>query len=242
VERATVAKTLENREQRRTAKEVKHLIPCEPEVTGQAEASSPLVAYYEGMRCIRLHIGKMFRQFSFYESGVICATTWIRPTGGWSNCCRRMRSLASNHLASKISISVPTVRTRLRNLLDRNLAKIVGLLNLTERPELVSAIVGINVQGRGHTHEIARRIADVPFVNSASVVTGCFDIIVDIVVAGDVADLYHVALIPGVGEPGDIVRRETFVVMTSCNKWVSLPKGCWSDDTEAVAPRRKELP
>ena len=131
--------------------------------------------------------------FSFYESGVICATTWIRPTGDWSNCFRRMRSSASNHVASKISISVPTVRTRLRNLLDRNLVKIVGLLNLTERPELISAIVGINAQGRGHIHEIARRIADLPFVNSASVVTGRFDIIVDIVVAGDVADLYHVA-------------------------------------------------
>jgi hypothetical protein len=35
---------------------------------------------------------------------------------------------------------------------------------------------------------------------------------------------------------------QTFVVMTSCNRWVSLPKGCWFDDTEAVAPRRKELP
>ena len=84
-----------------------------------------------------------------------------------------------------------------------------------------------------------RRSSDRKF---ASAVTGRFDIIVDIVVAGDVADLYHVELIPGVGEPGEIVRSETFVVMTSCNKWVSLPKGCWSDDTEAVAPRRKELP
>jgi DNA-binding Lrp family transcriptional regulator len=109
-------------------------------------------------------------------------------------------------------------------------------------PELISAIVGINAQGRGHIHEIARRIADLPFVNSASVVTGRFDIIVDIVVPGDVADLYHVERIPRVGEPGKIVRSETFVVMTSCNEWVSLPKGCWSDDTEAVAPRRKELP
>jgi DNA-binding Lrp family transcriptional regulator len=151
--------------------------------------------------------------------------------------------LAINHLASKISISVPTVRARLRNLLDRNLVKIVGLLNLTERPELISAIVGINAQGRGRIHEIARRIADLPFVNSASVVTGRFDIIVDIVVAGDVADLYRVTseLIPGVGEPGEIVRSETFVVMTSCNKWVSLPKGCWSDDAEAAARPRKEL-
>jgi hypothetical protein len=84
-------------------------------------------------------------------------------------------------------------------------------------------------------------IAHLPFVNSASAVTGRFDIIVDMVVAGDVADLYHVELFPGVGEPGEIVRSETFVVMTSCNKWVRLPKGCWSDDTEAVAPRRTEL-
>lgn len=52
-----------------------------------------------------------------------------------------------NRLAEILAISVPTVRSRLRNLLDRNLLKIVGLLNLTERPELISAIVGINAQG-----------------------------------------------------------------------------------------------
>ena len=63
--------------------------------------------------------------------------------------------LGANRLAEKMALSVPTVRTRLRNLLDRNLVKIVGLLNLTERPELISAIVGINAQGRGRSHEIA---------------------------------------------------------------------------------------
>ena len=146
-----------------------------------------------------------------------------------------------NRLAANIAVSVPTVRTRLRNLLDRNLVKIVGLLNLTERPELISAVVGINAQGHGRARELARRIADLPFVTSASVVTGRFDIIVDVVVAGDVADLYRITseLIPGAGEPGEIVRTETFVVMASCNKWVSLPQGCWSED--APIPARKEL-
>jgi hypothetical protein len=94
-----------------------------------------------------------------------------------------------------------------------------------ERPELISAIAGINAQGRGHIHEIARRIADLPFANSASVVTGRFDIIVDIVVAGDVADLYQVELIPGVGAPGEIVRSETFVVMTSLQQVGEPPQG-----------------
>lgn len=145
-----------------------------------------------------------------------------------------------NRLAEKMAISVPTVRSRLRNLLDRNLVKIVGLLNLTERPELISAIVGINAQGRGRALEIARRIAELPFVNSASVVTGRFDIIVDVTVAGDIADLYRITseLILGVGELGEIVRSETFVVMASCNRWVSLPDGCWSDGVEP--PARKE--
>jgi DNA-binding Lrp family transcriptional regulator len=142
-----------------------------------------------------------------------------------------------NRLAEKMAISVPTVRTRLRNLLDRNLLKIVGLLNLTERPELISAIIGINTQGRGRAREIAGRIAKLPFVTSACVVTDRFDIIADVIVAGDVADLYRVTseLIPGVGEPGEITRSETFVVMASCNKWVSLPEGCLSEGE--VSPR-----
>jgi DNA-binding Lrp family transcriptional regulator len=145
-----------------------------------------------------------------------------------------------SHLAEKMAMSVPTVRSRLRNLLDRNLLRIVGLLNLTERPELISAIVGINAQGRGQARELAERIAQLPFVNSASVVTGRFDIIVDVTVAGDVADLYRVTseLIPGAGEPGEVVRSETFVVMASCNKWVNLPEGCWSEGPQA--PVRKE--
>ena len=143
--------------------------------------------------------------------------------------------LGVNRLAEKMAMSVPTVRSRLRHLLDRNLVKIVGLLNLTERPELISAIVGINAQGRGRAREIAQRIAELPFVNSASVVTGRFDIIVDVTVAGDVADLYRITseLIPGVGEPGEIARSETFVVMASCNKWVNLPDGCWSERVDA---------
>ncbi|MER9329233.1 Lrp/AsnC family transcriptional regulator [Mesorhizobium sp. M0152] len=146
--------------------------------------------------------------------------------------------LGVNRLAEKMAISVPTARMRLHNLLERNLLKIVGLLNLTERPELISAIVGINAQGRGRARELAQRISELPFVNSASVVTGRFDIIVDVTVAGDVADLYRITseLIPGAGIPGEVVRSETFVVMASCNKWVNLPEGCWSEDIARKEP------
>ena len=134
-----------------------------------------------------------------------------------------------NQLASKLQLSAPTVRARLRSLIDKNILKIVGLLNLSERPELIGAVVGINANAQGRLDELMEKIADLPFVTSVSVVTGRFDLIVEVLVAGDVQDLYRFTseLLPRVAAPGVISRSETFVVMKSRNKWVTLSRGCW---------------
>jgi DNA-binding Lrp family transcriptional regulator len=149
---------------------------------------------------------------------------------------RRMAKLLSsdaqpgvNQLADALQLSPPTVRSRLRALIDKNVLKIVGLLNLSERPELISAIVGINLNAQGRLDELSQRISELPFVSSVCIVTGRFDLIVEVLVAGDVQDLYRFTseLLPRVADPGVISRSETFVVMKSHNKWVNLPKGCW---------------
>ena len=135
----------------------------------------------------------------------------------------------ANQLAEKLSLSAPTVRARLKALVEKKYLKIVGLLNLAERPELISAIVGINANTEGKLDELARTIAALPFVSSVSIVTGRFDLIVEVLVAGDVQDLYRFTseLLPRAAAPGVVSRSETFVVMKSHNKWVSLAKGCW---------------
>jgi len=136
-----------------------------------------------------------------------------------------------NQLAGKLGVTAPTVRSRLRSLITENVLKIVGLLNLGERPELIAAIVGINAESRGQLNELARQIAELPFVTSVSIVTGRFDLIADVVVEGDVHDLYRFTseLLPAVAGPGIISRSETFVVMKSHNKWIGLPRGCWEE-------------
>ena len=138
-----------------------------------------------------------------------------------------------NRLADKLELSPPTVRSRLRALIDRNVLRIVGLLNLSERPELISAIVGINANSQGRLDELSQTISELPFVSSVSIVTGRFDLIVEVLVAGDVQDLYRFTseLLPGVADPGVISRSETFVVMKSHNKWVNLSKGCWEPES-----------
>lgn len=141
-----------------------------------------------------------------------------------------------NQLAEKLQLSPPTVRSRLRSLIEKNILKIVGLLNLSERPELIAAIVGINANAQGHLDELMKKIAEVPFVTSVNLVTGRFDLIVEVLVAGDVQDLYRFTseLLPRVAAPGVISRSETFVVMKSHDKWVNLPRGCWEDGVDGV--------
>jgi len=169
---------------------------------------------------------------------------------------RRLVKLLSNdaqggisQLAEQLEVSAPTVRSRLRALIEKNVLKIVGLLNLSERPELISAIVGINANAQGHLGDLVKRIAGLPAVNSVSLVTGRFDLIVDVLVAGDLHDLYQFTSehLPRVAGPGVVSRSETFVVMKSHNKWVNLPLGCWDLDNvpanrvanDPVAPRKR---
>lgn len=138
-----------------------------------------------------------------------------------------------NQLADKMQLSAPTVRARLRALIDKNVLKIVGLLNLSERPELIGAVVGINANAQGNLDVLMKKIGELPFVTSVSTVTGRFDLIVEVLVAGDIQDLYRFTSehLPRVAAPGVISRSETFVVMKSHNKWVSLPGGCWETGT-----------
>jgi hypothetical protein len=77
-----------------------------------------------------------------------------------------------------------------------------------------------------------------------SLVTGRFDLIVEVLVAGDVQDLYRFTseLLPRVAGPGVVSRSETFVVMKSHNKWGSLPRGCWEEDASGAADGSIEPP
>jgi Lrp/AsnC family transcriptional regulator for asnA, asnC and gidA len=149
-----------------------------------------------------------------------------------------------NRLADKLQLSPPTVRARLRSLIEKNVLKVMGLLNLSERPELIAAIVGINANAQGHLSELIRKIAELPFVNSVSVVTGRFDLIVEVLVEGDVQDLYHFTseILPRIAGPGVVSHSETFVVMKSQNKWVNLPRGCWEEGTDDTPEGGVETP
>lgn len=140
----------------------------------------------------------------------------------------------ANQIAERLDLSPPTVRARLKALFENKLFRIAGVVNVAERPELIVAILGIHANGHGRLNEIAKKMSELPFVTSVSIVTGRYDLICEVLFEGDMEELYRVTseLLPGLAEPGVIRGSETFVVMKTHNKWLSLPRGVWESDQE----------
>lgn len=138
----------------------------------------------------------------------------------------------ANQIADRLELSPPTIRARLKSLIENKLFRISGVVNVSERPELIVAILGIHANGHGRLNEIARKMSELPFVTSVSIVTGRYDLLCEMLFEGDMEELYRVTseLLPGLAEPGVIQGSETFVVMKSHNKWLSLPRGVWEDE------------
>ncbi|MEN5300088.1 Lrp/AsnC family transcriptional regulator [Brucella sp. TWI559] len=138
----------------------------------------------------------------------------------------------ANQIAERLELSPPTIRARLKSLIENKLFRIAGVVNVSERPELIVAILGIHANGHGRLNEIARKMSELPFVTSVSIVTGRYDLLCEVLFEGDMEELYRVTseLLPGLAEPGVIQGSETFVVMKAHNKWLSLPGGVWEDE------------
>jgi Lrp/AsnC family transcriptional regulator for asnA, asnC and gidA len=127
-------------------------------------------------------------------------------------------------MAARLDVTAPTVRSRIKNLEKAGKLKITGLIDPFEHKDLITALIGLNIQSYGKLDEILEKLANLDYVTWVAVVTGRYDVIAEVVVNGGMADLYRLAtdVIPIVG---NIAKSETFVIMKSKRKWVCLPEG-----------------
>lgn len=127
-------------------------------------------------------------------------------------------------LAARLGVSGPTARSRLRNLLAAGLLKIAGLIDPFQVKGLTVALVGLSLTSHKQLDEKLEQIAALPNVNWAAVVTGRYDILVELVLSEDMADLYAF-LDRDLSQVGGIGTSESFVVMKARRKWIPLPRG-----------------
>ncbi|QJB56232.1 Lrp/AsnC family transcriptional regulator [Pseudodesulfovibrio sp. zrk46] len=130
--------------------------------------------------------------------------------------------LSPGKVAEEIGVTAPTVRSRMKNLIKAGALKIAGLVNPMKAKGLTVALVGITVNSHEQLGEKLDQVSALPRVNWCAVVTGRYDMIVEIIISDDIKDLYDF-LDKDLSQVGGINSSESFVVMKSRRKWICLP-------------------
>ena len=130
--------------------------------------------------------------------------------------------LSPGKIGEEIGVTAPTVRSRMKNLIAAGALKVAGIVNPMKTKGLTVALVGISLHSHELLDEKLDQIGSLPRVNWCAVVTGRYDIIVEIICSDDIGDLYDF-LDKDMSKVGGISSSESFVVMKSRRKWLCLP-------------------
>ncbi|EGB15024.1 transcriptional regulator, AsnC family [Pseudodesulfovibrio mercurii] len=130
--------------------------------------------------------------------------------------------LSPGKIGAATGVTAPTVRSRVKNLMRAGALKVAGMVNPMRVKGLTVALVGISLMSHEQLGEKLDQIGALPRVNWAAVVTGRYDIIVEIICQEGMDDLYQF-LDQDLSKVGGINASESFVVMKSRRKWLLLP-------------------
>lgn len=127
-------------------------------------------------------------------------------------------NMANTDLARELGVSESTVRLRVKRLQEAGILKIRALRDPNRLADQQLALVAVNVAESRLLDEKARAISALPHVLSVSIVSGQYDIILEVLVDSNrglirflTEELSHV---------DGLARTETFLTLHSYNKWV----------------------
>lgn len=143
---------------------------------------------------------------------------------------RRLISLLSDDgrisarvLAERLNVTQPTVNARIKNLIHAGVLRIAGLINTFRADNFITVIVAIQVEDDKQLEEKLEQISRLDEVHCAYVVTGRYDIFVEVVLTEGMDELYRF-MSSTLPELGGIRHSESFVVMRASKKWTLMPK------------------
>ncbi|MEF2144596.1 MAG: Lrp/AsnC family transcriptional regulator [Desulfovibrionaceae bacterium] len=131
--------------------------------------------------------------------------------------------MPAGRVAERIGITAPTVRSRLRGLLSSGMMRIAGVVDPYRMGGLTVALVGVTLQSHSQLGEKLDQISALENVSWVAVVTGRYDILVEVILSEEIGDLYRF-LDEDLSSVGGIASSESFVIMKARRKWTYLPE------------------
>jgi Lrp/AsnC family transcriptional regulator for asnA, asnC and gidA len=132
--------------------------------------------------------------------------------------------MSIGEMAKKLDVTAPTVRKRIKLLEKKGLFNVSGLIDPSCHREMITAVVAMSIRSDGKLDQVLDKIAALPNVAWAAVVTGRYDIIAEVLCVGGKDELYRFTT-ETILKMANVIRSESFILMKSKNNWLRLPKG-----------------
>jgi Lrp/AsnC family transcriptional regulator for asnA, asnC and gidA len=132
--------------------------------------------------------------------------------------------MSIGEMTKKLNVTAPTIRSRIKILEEKGLFRVSGLIDPDRHHEMITALVAISVRASEEMDRLLDKIAQLPNVAWAGVVTGRYDIMAQVICVKGKEELYRFTT-ETILKMGDIIRSETFILMRSRKNWIRLPEG-----------------
>lgn len=123
----------------------------------------------------------------------------------------------NNEIATRLSISEGTVRNRIKKLTENNFLKVKGLTNPEHWSDKQLIFILVQLEMTKKWKEIARSVSELPGVKSVSMITGRFDLIIELFLEPHNLINFLTNDLAGVG---NISSTESMVTIKNFKKWV----------------------
>ncbi len=123
----------------------------------------------------------------------------------------------NNEIAARISISEGTVRNRIKKLIDSNFLMVKGLTNAEHWIDKQLIFILVQLEITKNWKDIAKKVSELKAVKSVSMITGRFDLIIELFI--EPHNLINF-LTQDLASVGNISSTESLVTIKYFNKWV----------------------
>ena len=128
------------------------------------------------------------------------------------------RYLPNMTIAKKLGLSEGTIRQRIKRMQAAGILKIKALRDTNVLANQQLAIIAVNVEHSNLLDKKAREISELPEVLSVSIVSGRYDLLVEVLVDSNKGLVKF--LTESLSQVDEISATESFVTLRSYNRWV----------------------
>lgn len=131
---------------------------------------------------------------------------------------RKDGRMNNSAVAAELGVAEGTIRQRIKKLLDSGAFRVAGMLNPQILPDHQMCVIGLKVDESRHLEQRARDVAELPEVRSVAIVTGRYDLLVEVLVSSNQGLIRFLS--ESLAEISGITSSETFLLLKTYDKWV----------------------